>query len=255
MAYKVGDEVQIYSGGYSGLCGRIVKSMGTPNGGNLNEVQFYYEGELKKGVYFGYELIPINQNKETTGMAEITEEKTEYQRKIEDLMERQRKKGLSKYGVTLEDNGTLTTEQRIEHLEEELLDGLMYCEHLKKATEDTGITADDYQRAALRTAQTDTMSNEELLLNGVMGLCGEAGEVIDLVKKARFQGHDLDKEDVKYELGDCAWYLAVAAHALGFSLSDVMDTNIKKLKGRYPDKFSKERSIHRKEYQSAEKES
>lgn len=80
MAYKVGDEVQIYSGGYSGLCGRIVKSMGTPNGGNLNEVQFYYEGELKKRVYFGYELIPINHNKETTGMTEIKDsgERTEF---------------------------------------------------------------------------------------------------------------------------------------------------------------------------------
>lgn len=256
--YKAGDEVQIHSGGYSGLCGRIVKSMGTPNGGNLNEVQFYYEGELKKGVYFGYELIPVIHNKETDMeeiKEEITEEKTEYQRKIEDLMERQKKKGLSKYGVTLEDNVTLTTEQRIEHLEEELLDGLMYCEHLKKAISDVGITADDYQRAALRTAQTDKFTKSGLFENGVLGLTGEAGEVADLLKKNMFQGHDLDKEEVKLELGDCAWYIAIAAYALGFSLSDVLNANIAKLKDRYPDKFSKERSIHRKEYQSADKES
>ena len=188
-------------------------------------------------------------------MAEITEEKTEYQRKIEDLMERQKKKGLSKYGVTLEDNVTLTTEQRIEHLEEELLDGLMYCEHLKKATADVGITADDYQRAALRTAQTDKFTKSGLFENGVLGLTGEAGEVADLLKKNMFQGHDLDREEVKLELGDCAWYIAIAAYALGFSLSDVLNANIAKLKDRYPDKFSKERSIHRKEYQSADKES
>lgn len=256
MAYKIGDKVQILNGMHRGVRGRIVKIMDTPGCGNMYEVKLYYDGELKNEFdLIPINLIPINQNKETTDMAEIKEEKTEYQRKIEDLMERQKKKGLSKYGVTLEDNVTLTTEQRIEHLEEELLDGLMYCEHLKKATADVGITADDYQRAALRTAQTDKFTKSGLFENGVLGLTGEAGEVADLLKKNMFQGHDLDKEEVKLELGDCAWYIAIAAYALGFSLSDVLNANIAKLKDRYPDKFSKERSIHRKEYQSADKES
>ena len=174
-------------------------------------------------------------------------ERTKYRIAIEELLEKQEAKGLDKYGVPLEQNSTLTNSQRIEHLEEELVDGLMYCEHLKSALKNSGITADDYQRAALRTAQADRLSPDELLTNGVMGLCGESGEVIDLVKKTMFQGHDLDKEKIKLELGDCAWYLAVLAHALGFKLSDVLEANVKKLRERYPYGFDKARSINRKD--------
>lgn len=104
-----------------------------------------------------------------------------------------------------------------------------------------------YQRAALRTAQTDKLSLYEQLINGVMGLNGEAGEVIDLVKKARFQGHELDTEKLMKELGDIAWYLAVTANSIGYSLSDVFDANVEKLKKRYPDGFDKERSMNRAE--------
>lgn len=175
------------------------------------------------------------------------EEDPVYAARIEEKIRQQVKKGREKYGVTLDQNETLTTGQRIEHLEEELIDGLMYCEHLAEAVGEPGWTANDYQRAALRTAQMDRLSNEEVLLNGVMGLNGEAGEVIDLVKKARFQGHELDTEKLMRELGDIAWYLAVTATSIGYSLSDVFDANIEKLKKRYPDGFDKARSMNRTE--------
>lgn len=168
-----------------------------------------------------------------------------YQQRIEERIEAQVAKGRAKYGVTLEDNVTLTEAQRIEHLEEELIDGLMYCEHLAAAGRERGLTADDYQRAALRTAQVTTMTDEDLILNGVMGLSGEAGECIDLVKKVRFQGHALDRDKFLLELGDVAWYLAVAAHGAGFRLSEVFEANIDKLKKRYPDGFDKARSMNR----------
>ena len=171
--------------------------------------------------------------------------KTVYQTAVEEIIARQVEKGRGKYGVTLEDNETLTSTQRIEHLEEELVDGLMYCEHVKTAFSGSGLTADDYQRAALRTARADELSAEELLLNGAMGLCGEAGEVVDLVKKTRFQGHALSSEKLVEELGDVAWYLAIAAHALGVPLSTVLAANVEKLMKRYPDGFDKSRSIHR----------
>ena len=170
-----------------------------------------------------------------------------YAQRIEEKIRQQVQKGKKKYGVTLDQNRTLTTAQRIEHLEEELIDGLMYCEHLTEAVGDPGWTANDYQRAALRTAQMDNFSNEEVLLNGVMGLNGEAGEVIDLVKKARFQGHELDTEKLMKELGDIAWYLAITAISIGYSLSDVFDANIEKLQKRYPDGFDKARSMNRAE--------
>lgn len=172
-------------------------------------------------------------------------DKPVYQQRIEERIAAQVAKGREKYGVTLEDNGTLTEAQRIEHLEEELIDGLMYCEHLAAVGRERGITADDYQRAALRTAQADRLSADELLLNGVMGLCGEAGECIDLVKKARFQGHELNTEKLAEELGDVAWYLAVAAHGLGIPLSSILEGNVEKLMKRYPGGFDKARSMNR----------
>lgn len=181
--------------------------------------------------------------------------KPPYQEAVERLIDRQIKKGIDKYGVTLDENKTLTAAQRIEHLEEELADGLMYCEHLKASLQSTGITADDYQRAALRTARADELSKDDLLLNGVMGLCGEAGECIDLVKKVRFQGHGLDYLELQKELGDVAWYLAIAAWGAGFDLSEVLEENIEKLKKRYPEGFSKERSINRAENKTEERNS
>ena len=176
-----------------------------------------------------------------------------YRKAIDGLFDKQFQKGVEKYGVTLEENDTLTTEQRIEHLEEELADGMVYCEHLKAAVGGDNLTADDYQRAALRTARTDEFDKDKLLLNGVMGLCGESGEVIDLLKKSVFQGHEFDKEEMILELGDCLWYSSLIAHALGCRLSEVMEKNIGKLKKRFPDGFDKARSINRKENKTEEK--
>lgn len=70
------------------------------------------------------------------------------------------------------------------------------------------MTPNDYQQAALRTAPGD-LPPEKLLLNGLMGLNGEAGEAIDILKKHLFQGHELDTAHMAKELGDVAWYLAV----------------------------------------------
>jgi len=107
------------------------------------------------------------------------------------------------------------------------------------------MTINEYQNAALRTAATD--NPEELLVNGVMGLAGEAGECIDMVKKWRFQGHKLNFEDLVKELGDVAWYLAVSAFAIGYDLEEILQKNVDKLMKRYPDGFSAERSQHREE--------
>ena len=109
--------------------------------------------------------------------------------------------------------------------------------------------ADEYQKEAMRTASGmaggDTPKG--LMLNGVMGLNGEAGECIDLVKKSLFQGHELDKEHLAKELGDVAWYLAVCAQGIGYKLSEILRMNTDKLRKRYPDGFEAERSQHREE--------
>ena len=106
------------------------------------------------------------------------------------------------------------------------------------------MSPNDYQREALRTASGNNQVFP-LELNGVMGLAGEAGECVDLMKKHLFQGHALDKEHLAKELGDVAWYLAVTAHAIGYDLETVFRMNIEKLRKRYPDGFDTGRSQHR----------
>lgn len=110
----------------------------------------------------------------------------------------------------------------------------------------------DYQKEAMRTAEGMNKSQfptvNSYTLNGVMGLNGEAGEVIDIVKKHLFQGHKLDKDHLIEELGDCLWYIAVAAKGLNVTLDDVAMWNIKKLKERYPAGFNEDRSINREKY-------
>ena len=71
----------------------------------------------------------------------------------------------------------------------------------------------DYQKEAMRTLNPE-LNKKDILINSVMGLCGESGEAIDIVKKCLMQGHDLDKNHLIKELGDIAWYLAEAATAL-----------------------------------------
>ena len=110
--------------------------------------------------------------------------------------------------------------------------------------EHEGLTANEYQRLAMVTLNPG-LSKKDVLINGVMGLCGEAGEAIDIVKKHLAQGHDLDREKLAKELGDIAWYLAETAYALDIPLEDILTANIEKLKKRYPEGFSRERSINR----------
>lgn len=167
----------------------------------------------------------------------------DYWRKICGINAKQEAKGRAKYGQSLEENTTLSTVQRIEHAQEELIDALKYLEHLKAVATDK-LTANDYQRMAMRTAgEYDTYYDQ--LRNAAYGLNGEAGEVIDLLKKHEFQGHDLSDEKLIDECGDVLWYCALLADALGFTLEQVMNRNIDKLRKRYPDGFDKARSINR----------
>ena len=108
------------------------------------------------------------------------------------------------------------------------------------------MTGSEYQKLALRTARED-LDSTQLLLNGALGLAGESGEVVDAIKKHLFQGHWLDKSHIAKELGDVAWYLAIASSAIGYDLDTIFQMNVDKLKARYPDGFEEERSVHRKE--------
>ena len=106
------------------------------------------------------------------------------------------------------------------------------------------MTINEYQKLAMTTLNPE-LSQKDVLINGVMGLCGESGEAIDIVKKHLAQGHPLDREKLIKELGDIAWYLAETATALDVTLEEVLEGNIEKLRRRYPDGFDAAHSLHR----------
>ena len=103
----------------------------------------------------------------------------------------------------------------------------------------------EYQKLAMRT--TPVTEPDRFILNGVMGLCGEAGECIDIVKKHIFQGHELDRAKLIDEVSDCLWYIASIANGLGVTMEEIASHNVEKLKKRYPDGFSAEKSLNRSE--------
>lgn len=115
---------------------------------------------------------------------------------------------------------------------------------IKDIAKGPGLSPNEYQKLALRTASEKAMKDP--ILNGVLGLGGESGECEDLVKKERFQDHKLDKEKMAKELGDVAWYLALTAYGIGYDLEDILRMNVEKLRARYPDGFDAEHSLHRK---------
>lgn len=121
-------------------------------------------------------------------------------------------------------------------------------DYTKRARKNKGVfkDANEYQKAALRTKNPE-LSDIQQLQNGLMGLNGEAGEAIDILKKCLFQGHDLEVQHLAKELGDCLWYIALAADALGYKLSDIMTENIRKLEVRYPEGFDSDLSVNRAE--------
>lgn len=100
------------------------------------------------------------------------------------------------------------------------------------------MTFDEYQKQALTTAYTDPSHKDTLMEQTIwaMGVAGEAGEVVEKWKKVvAYNKGKMDKDELelfKKELGDVVWYIAVLSHSLGFSLEDVMQLNVKKLKDR-----------------------
>lgn len=101
----------------------------------------------------------------------------------------------------------------------------------------------EYQRLAERTANNIEWENR--LVNFSLGVSGEAGEFANLVKKIKYHGHKYDREKLKEELGDILWYVAALATTICCDLDDVAKFNITKLRCRYPEGFSEERSRNR----------
>jgi len=97
----------------------------------------------------------------------------------------------------------------------------------------TDATFDAYQHSAMRTINP-ALDADQRLLDAAAGLAEEAGEVLGHVRKQVMQGRTLDRDAVVKELGDALWCIAITAHSLGVSLSDVARLNEEKLKARHP---------------------
>lgn len=101
-----------------------------------------------------------------------------------------------------------------------------------------------YQEETKRTLNTK-LTDKELLSNMALGIAGEGGEITDIIKKHLYQGHELNQFDLFEEVGDILWYISNLCNVSGFTMEDVMNYNIAKLKKRFPEGFSEERSINR----------
>lgn len=81
--------------------------------------------------------------------------------------------------------------------------------------------------------------------HGAMGIVKEGGELLDLLEKWIFFGHNFDKVKFEEELGDVLYYCAMTANALNVDMGVVMERNIAKLYKRYPEEFDAELAKHR----------
>lgn len=110
----------------------------------------------------------------------------------------------------------------------------------------------DYQNDAARTGGSDLLpANRDKGLNcAALGLCGEAGEFADVIKKVQHHGVELTEERIlalRKELGDVLWYVAHACNVMNWSMEEIALLNRAKLRARYPEGFTTAASIARKD--------
>lgn len=105
------------------------------------------------------------------------------------------------------------------------------------------MTGNEYQELAARTINKH-LTDRGLEKHSLHGMVGEIGEIHSLYQKY-YQGHMIDSNELMAELGDLLWFAAEFATSKGWKLDDVMEANIEKLRKRYPDGFSSERSLNR----------
>ena len=108
------------------------------------------------------------------------------------------------------------------------------------------MTGTEYQKLAMRTCSIPYDRKDGKMNHAILGLASEAGEVAGIFQK-EYQGHPISVDHVKKELGDCLWMIAEACDALGTTIDEVAEMNIDKLRKRYPEGFSADKSLHRRE--------
>lgn len=105
------------------------------------------------------------------------------------------------------------------------------------------MTLNEYQQAAARTMNL-SLGFEETSRHALHGMCAEVGEIHGLYQKF-YQGHEMDAEHVKKEVGDLLWMIAEFCTVNCWKMDDVAQMNIDKLRARYPEGFTADKSLHR----------
>ena len=104
----------------------------------------------------------------------------------------------------------------------------------------------EYQLLAKRTIP-EGWHETSMIAHALHGISSEIGELHGIYQKSMFQGHDFSEEHAQKEVGDILWFIAEYCTGMGWNLDDIARLNIEKLKARYPEGFSEENSLHRKE--------
>ena len=102
----------------------------------------------------------------------------------------------------------------------------------------------EYQKIANKTAKKDFASKTEEIMCWGLGISGEAGDIGSCIKKTFAHKKDV-KEGIKENIGDMLWYAAMICNFFEWSLEDILEANVNKLKQRFPDGFN---------YQSVDRE-
>ncbi|HEY3993734.1 MAG TPA: nucleoside triphosphate pyrophosphohydrolase family protein [Ktedonobacteraceae bacterium] len=101
----------------------------------------------------------------------------------------------------------------------------------------------EYAKEVHRTCSIE--DHRELLTLTALGIAGEAGEVVDIIKKVLYHAHELDTSELCKEMGDLFWYMTLLCETVGLTLDNVMQANVEKLRQRYPAGFDAQRSQKR----------
>lgn len=102
----------------------------------------------------------------------------------------------------------------------------------------------EYQNLSKRTL-VSLNSKLEDNIHMILGMQTESAELSDVFKKNLAYGKEIDWVNIKEEIGDQMWYIANICNINNWNLEDILETNIKKLEARYPDKFNQDKAVNR----------
>lgn len=126
----------------------------------------------------------------------------------------------------------------------------------------SGRTECDQRKSLDRLKYTDYKTPDHLrddpllpvrINHAIIGMTGEIGELAGALEKWIYYGQHLDVVNIKEEIGDVLWYIALLCRTCKLDLNEIMEANIAKLRKRFPDKYTDERAAEEGRDRQAER--